>query len=135
MEPHFPEEANYRLMNLMTIARNDQSPANDEAMIEELKNGHATLLVPAEPPDEALPPAERRVVFTHVIMHEGERLLMAFTSEAAVRGFAKEDIQCLGVPARELIRFCMGKMDGILLDHLSPNEVRVGLTPFEKTGG
>lgn len=61
MEPRFPEEANYRLMNLMTIARNDQSPVNDEALIEELRHGGATLLVPAEPPDEALPGLSLRV--------------------------------------------------------------------------
>lgn len=135
MEPRFPQEANDRLMNLMTIARIDQSPANDQALIEELQHGGVTLLVPAEPPDEALPPAARKVTFTHVIVHEGQRMLLAFTSEAALRGYAKEDTLCLGVPAHDLIRVCMGTMDAILLDARSPNEVRVCLTPFDKTGG
>ena len=134
MEPHFPEQANYRLMNLMTIARNDQSPENDQALIEELQHGNVMLLVPAEPPDEALPPAARKITFTHVIQHEGQRMVLAFTSETALRGYAKDDTLCMGVPAHELLRVCMGKMDAILLDAMSPNEVRVCLTPFAKPG-
>jgi hypothetical protein len=132
MEAHFPAGANSRLMNLMTIARYDQSAANDAAISEELRTGDVTLLVPAEPPDEAMP--DKGVTFTHVYAVEGERTLVAFTSEAALRTFAKEDLCCMGIPGNELLRVCMGGIDVILLDPMTPNEVSVCLTPFGKKG-
>lgn len=131
MEPRFPEEVNYRLMNLMTIARNEQSAENDQAMINELQHGQVSLLVPAEPPDEALPMASRPVTFTHVFEHEGERILIAFTSEAAIRGYAKEDLCCMAIPGHDLLRVCMGGIDVILLDPMTPNEVSICLTPYQ----
>ncbi|MEO8068988.1 MAG: SseB family protein [Flavobacteriales bacterium] len=132
MEAHFPEEANNRLMNLMTIARNDQSAANDAALVRELKEGKVMLLVPAEPPTSRREGVDAPVVFTHVVERDGERCLLAFTSEAAVRRFAAEDLVCLGVPANDLLRVCMGGIDVIVLDPNTPNEVCVCLTPDEK---
>lgn len=130
MEAHFPAMANNRLMNLMTIARIDQSPTNAAALLAELQEGQVTLLVPADPPDEAMP--KQGVTFTHVFTIEGEKTLVAFTSEAAVRTFAKEDLIRMGVPSHDLLRVCMGDIDVIVLDPMTPNEVSVCLTPHGK---
>lgn len=129
MEPHFPEQSNARLMNVMTIARMDQNPANDAALLQELMEGPVMLLVPAEPPSTDRADARGSVTFTHVFDVKGERTLLAFTSEAAIHTFATEDLTCMGIPASDLLRACMGGIDVILLDPKTANEVRVCLTP------
>lgn len=124
MEPRFPEGPNSRLVNLMTIACHYQTPENNAAVTEELFNGTAVLLVPTEPAAEGTV----GVTFTHVQMIEGKVTLIAFTGEAAVYSFAKEDICCMGFPSGVLLRHCMENGIGaIVVDPHTPNEVYMGL--------
>lgn len=124
METRFPEGPNSRLVNLMTIACHDQTPENNAAVTEELFNGTAVLLVPTEPAEEGTV----GVTFTHVQMIEGKVTLIAFTGEAAVYSYAKEDILCMGFPSGVLLRRCMENGIGaIVVDPNTPNEVYMGL--------
>lgn len=40
----------------------------------------------------------------------------------------------MGVPGHDLLRACMGGIDVIVLDPMTPNEVSVCFTPFGKQG-
>lgn len=124
MENKFPEGPNSRLVNLMTIACHDQTPENNAAVTNELFNGNAVLLVPTEPAEEG----SKGVTFTHAPVIEGKVTLFAFTGEAAVLSFAKEDICCMGFPSGVLLRHCMDNGIGaIVVDPNTPNEVHMGL--------
>lgn len=125
----FPEGHNNRLMNLMTIARIDPCEANDAALVNELQHGNVTLLVPAERPGKGRRPGA--VTFTHVFNIKGERTLLAFTSEAALKHFA-EDICCAAVVANELVQACMGDIDVIVLDPGTPNEMGMCLSAYSR---
>lgn len=126
----FPEGANSRFMNLMTIARIDPGAANDEALVDELCHGEVTLLVPAEKPGKNGKPGV--VTFTHVFEIRGERTLLAFTSETALKRFATEDMCCAAVAANELVQACMGEIDVIVLDPGTPNEMGMCLDPLSR---
>ena len=127
METRFPESPNHRLVNLMTIARHHVTEANNAAVNEELMNGTAMLLVPAEPPER---PGTMGVTFTHAPVINGVRHLFAFTGEQAVLTFATEDICCQAFPAGLLLRHCMGCGIGVIVvDPNTPNEVCLELTP------
>ena len=126
MQTQFPEGPNSRLVNLMTIACHDQTAENNAAVTDELFNGTATLLVPTGPAEEG----STGVTFTHAPVVEGKVTLFAFTGEAAVLSFAKEDICCMGFPSGVLLRHCLSHGIGALVvDPNTPNEVYLGLTP------
>ncbi len=129
-EARFPEGPNSRLVNLMTIARHDITAENNNAVIEELWHGRAMLLVPAEPMKKNAPPGSKGVTFTHAPVIEGKVTLFAFTCEAAVLSFVKEDTQCMGFPSGELLTYCLSNGIGaVVVDPNTPNEVYLGLTP------
>jgi len=102
MGKRFPEGANSHLVNLLTIATNDVSPKNTEALENELLNGSGLLLVAAEP----APGGGRGITFTHAPVIDGQVTLFVFTGEAAVRSYAKEDMSLMIFPCGDFFRSC-----------------------------
>ena len=126
MGKRFPEGANNHLVNLLTIATQDGSAESTAAFEHELLNGSGVLLVAAEP----APGGGRGVTFTHAPVIDGQVTLFAFTGEAAVRNYAKEDMTFMIFPSGAFFRSCMKNGVGaIVVDPNTPNEVRIGLTP------
>lgn len=121
----FPEETNNHLVNLMTIARHDGTPENCAAVQEELLRGQALLLVQAEPSGED----GRKVTFKYAPGPDGQIVLFAFTGEAAVRTFAREDLSLMVVPSGPFFRSCVKNGVGtVVVDPKTPNELRIGLS-------
>jgi hypothetical protein len=126
MGKRFPEGSNGHLVNLMTIARHDGSAENCAAVQNELLNGHALLLVAAQP----APEGGRSVTFTHAPVIDGQVTLFAFTGEAAVRSYAREDMALMVFPSRAFFRSCFSNGVGaVVIDPHTPNELRIGLKP------
>lgn len=126
MGKRFPEGANSHLVNLLTIATQDGGHDSTAAFEDELLNGNALLLVAAEP----APGGGRGVTFTHAPVIDGQVTLFAFTGEAAVRSYAKEDMSLMIFPSGDFFRSCAKNGVGaIVVDPGTPNEVRIGLTP------
>ena len=124
MKMRFPEELNGHLVNLMTIARHDGTPANCAAVQTELLTGRALLLVPAEPTTDG----SNKVTITHAPTIDGRITLLAFTGEAAVRTFAREDIGLMVIPSGAFFRSCIKNGIGaVIVDPKTPNELRIGL--------
>ncbi len=120
----FPEETNSHLVNLMTIARHDGTPENCAAVQKELLHGQVLLLVQAEPSAEG----ERKLTFKYEPDPEGRIVLFAFTGEAAVRSYAKEDLALMVIPSGAFFHSCMKNGVGtVVVDPKTPNELRIGL--------
>lgn len=121
---HFPEATNSHLVNLMTIARHDSTPENFAAVQKELLHGQVLLLVQAEPSGRG----DRDLTFRYEPGPDGQIILLAFTGEAAVRSFAKGDLQLMVVPSGAFFHSCMKNGVGtVVVDPSTPNELRIGL--------
>ena len=120
----FPQERNDHLVNLLTIARFDATPANRAAVQEELLHGPALLIVQARP----VPGDSRRVEFTHTPVIDGRVTLFTFTSEAALRTWSTEDMELVIVPSGPFFQSCAKNGIGtVVVDPGTPNELRIGL--------
>lgn len=121
---HFPEHTNSHLVNLMTIARHDSTPENCAAVQKELLHGQALLLVQAEPSAHG----DRQITFKYTADADGQIVLLAFTGEAAVRSFAKEDLSLMVIPSGAFFHSCIKNGVGVVVvDPKTPNELRIGL--------
>ena len=128
MHPIFPEAANHRLVHLMTIARQSQDRGLDDAVLDELTNGSALLLVPAEPPEPNGQRTQKGLTFTYTATIDGTRTLFVFTGQAAIERFQTEDLWCVGVPSNHLLRLCLEQGIGaVVVDADTPNELCVSL--------
>jgi len=126
MGKRFPEGANSHLVNLMTIASQDGTVESSAAVEKELMHGSSLLLVPAEPSADG----GRQVTFTHAPTIDGRVTLFAFTGEAAVRSFAREDMAFMVFPSGAFFRSCMNNGVGaVVVDPNTPNEVCFQLAP------
>ena len=120
----FPEDTNSHLVNLMTIARHDATPESCAAVQNELLHGKALLLVAARPAEEG----GRGVTFTHAPTIDGLVTLYAFTGQAALRTFAKEDLSLMVFPAGAFFRSCINNGVGaVVVDPHTANELRIRL--------